>query len=193
MKFVPFAVGVLLSVAALVSPASADFAGSTIQAQAAFGSGPPGTPGNFESPPVQAVVGPGVEFTNGQFGAFAGPSFDFGADTIAITSVAIEHSAAPFNGYGFFDVFATIDPITSVSIINDTTGFFSGDPSRISFDADHVFINFEGLVYPSDSLVQLQVGFNAAAVPGPMVGAGLPGLIMAAGALLAWRRRKQAA
>jgi hypothetical protein len=37
------------------------------------------------------------------------------------------------------------------------------------------------------------ISFNSVAVPGPVVGAGLPGLAMAFGGLLAWRRRRKTA
>lgn len=37
------------------------------------------------------------------------------------------------------------------------------------------------------------VNLEASAVPGPIVGAGLPGLVMALGGLIAWRRRRMAA
>jgi hypothetical protein len=44
-----------------------------------------------------------------------------------------------------------------------------------------------------DNTGSIAATITASAVPGPIVGAGLPGVVMALGGLIAWRRRKMAA
>ena len=64
--------------------ARAGYLGSTVEARAYSPDFPPGN-----DVAVQAVVGAGVEFSNGQFGAlFLGPTFDFADTTITITHAA---------------------------------------------------------------------------------------------------------
>jgi hypothetical protein len=80
--------------------------------------------------------------------------------------------------------------------VMDTTGStrFSGPGNIMYFFMDDFvsLTNHPDLPEAGTGFIdRIQVTTPAAAVPGPVAGAGLPGLILASGGLLGWWRRRQ--
>ena len=70
-----------------------------------------------------------------------------------------------FNGFVVFDDTNSAGAITSVSI-NGITNMAGFDMSRVSFDADHVFVNWEGLSFGQGTVVSLDLN-GGGGVPEP--------------------------
>lgn len=163
---------------------AATFDGTTIRATTSF----PTLPGSTTSGPFDRVIDGSVEFPTALFAPFYGPTFDFAGDTITISHQASGHATAVFNGWIFNDLNDALADFTGFSVLSDSSGFFAAAPGRLSFDAENLMINFQGLSFTTpDEQIVLRVDFDdVSSVPLP---AGLPLLLGALGWLAYTRRR----
>jgi hypothetical protein len=58
-----------------------------------------------------------------------------------------------------------------------------------TFTSNSIFLNFQGETWGMGTSAVFDLRFNT--VPSPIIGTGLPGLILASGGLLGWRRRQE--
>jgi hypothetical protein len=175
------ATALLAGVIVAASPASATtLNGSSVTITGFYPDhNPLNSPGNIFGTTGPATVGAGVEFPAP---AMAGRpwTFDISDTQIIFTpNEAVTYSAGVFNGFEF--TFTGAAPITGVSI----AGGSNFNPNDISFDATHIFLNYQGLTpnLGSISIVNIQ------STPLPAV---LPLFASGLGALgvLKWRRKR---
>ncbi len=107
------------------------------------------------------VVGPGVEITNVVDGAGTLDASD--TQITVLFAGDISFSAGTFNGFRLTDALGTIASFASVTI-NPLTTLGSGfGASNVSFDADHIWVNWASLGFAAGQQLVLDVS----AVPEP--------------------------
>lgn len=79
--------------------------------------------------------------------------------------VSDSFSSVPFSGFVFFDTLGTIPNFTGATL--NSTNMSGLTQSRVSFDANHIFVNWQGLPFTSDTFVSVDVAAEGSAAPVP--------------------------
>jgi hypothetical protein len=159
-----------------ISDASASFVGDTVDLSYAAP-----TASNIEANFGTQVVNPQANFTNAETGI---GQVIVNSDSIVFNGNGSHFVADTFNGFEITD--GTHSLITNVSLGSSTVPGFTA--SDISFSANSVFFNLEGLTAGSSEQITLDVTFSSA-VPEPSTWAmmilGFAGI-----GFMAYRRRQ---
>jgi hypothetical protein len=154
-------------------------------------SGPP--PDNFTYGTAFTVVDPGVVDPGIEVPEITGSlSVVVASLDVSNTNLLIDFgtggtfASGSFNGFQLWDVAGTISAIFSVTI-NASTNMVGFDASRITFDADNIYVNFQGLSYTADTIVSLDVSDGESAVPEPASIAVWSAIACVGSALAYWR------
>jgi hypothetical protein len=176
-----------LAALTLVSlPAHAQLTGGTINTALVF----PNVTSVFEDY-GNRTVGAGVEYTNL---ASSGLQTDIGASTITVTNTSPGSvtfaSVNAFFGFRFADVGSTLPTFTGLSIGAGTTiiGFTT---DRLSFDANNLYVNLQGISFSgaANGANSLVLNVATSTVPEPGTWALLGTGLLAVGGIAARRKR----
>jgi hypothetical protein len=128
------------------------------------------------------AVGAGVEFSHSN-GAYTADVSDANILFDFLFGPATWTSPVAFNGFHLADLTNNVDAIAGVTIaVNNWAGF---DASRITFDANNIWVDMQSLTFDADSGLSLDVAFTTAPpnpnpTPEPatlaLLGLGLAGL-----------------
>jgi hypothetical protein len=127
-------------------------------------------------------TGTNVVGTDGPTSVIGIFSLSFTDTTATASNFTFDTSWTPadFNGFRLYDINGTIPTFTSVTI-NQISNMAGLDASRIAFDADNVYVNWNGLSFDTNTVVTLNI---SGAVPEAqtwammIVGFGLVGAAM---------------
>ena len=113
----------------------------------------------YETTP-DVTVGPGVEFPNIIPNYFSDlGTVDISNDRVLVTyNQDVFWSSGSFNGFRIFDEFGTVSDIVGVTLLQNG-GNPGLDATRISFDANNVYLNSQGLDFQTGDVVELGIQF----------------------------------